>query len=222
MSTYRSFLVVLSVFALALAGLGAGALAAWVRCDGGGCQGELALGIVALAPAALLLSTALLLLRAKGDRPRRDRLLASLACAIAVTPLVTFVLWDVMMVIAVSGLFGALVLLLLTYREREEPDVVRAAPPMPAPARPAVTPTPVDDLWDVQVTSVHAVAARRRDAASTALSHPPERERRDVAAHRVAAAPAAALPPPSLVPLEAAMQSLDARMRELRVRRLRR
>lgn len=222
MSTYRSFLVVLSVFALALAGLGAGALAAWVRCDGDGCQGELALGIVALAPAALLLSTALLLLRAKGETPRRDRLLASLACTVAVTPLVAFVLWDVMMVIAVSGLFGALVLLLLTYREREGPDVIRAAPPVAQPARTAVAPPSVEDLWDVQVTSVHAVAARRRGAASTAVTDPAQRERRGVAAPLVTKGRPAALPPPSLVPLEAAMQSLDARMRELQERRLRR
>jgi hypothetical protein len=92
-----------------------------VRCGrGSDCTGDLALGVAAAAPAALLLSVMTLLLRTRTSSAFLARLLLVCAVGLAAAPLAAFVIRDPLTVVAVGALAAGLVY--LTLMEDTVPD----------------------------------------------------------------------------------------------------
>jgi hypothetical protein len=121
MSTYRGLVLALLAFAVSLGAVGVGGGTAWVRCGrGSDCTGDLALGVAAAAPAALLLSVMTLLLRTRTSSALLARLLLVGAVGLAAAPLAAFVVRDQRTVVAVGVLAAALVY--LTLMEDTDPD----------------------------------------------------------------------------------------------------
>ncbi|MDP9237327.1 MAG: hypothetical protein M3P30_08020 [Chloroflexota bacterium] len=200
MSTYRALLWTAAAFAVSLAALGAAAGTAWARCGRGTqCSSELALGIVAVAPAALLLAVMVLLIRMRTGSPTLARLLLVVALAVAVAPLAAFIFRDVHTLLIVAGLFAALSYLAVTGEDvwTDAPAASEAQPaPEPERLRP---PSGSVELLIGQMQAAEAAMARvtgdlvklLRDAAVPAPPVPRSNGAHPTAsAHREAAAPA--------------------------------
>lgn len=111
---------VLLAFAVSLAALAVGAGSGYARCGGGSdCSYELALSIVAFAPAALIAASVALLMRARAGLRWLRWLLLVAGVGLAIAPLAAFVLRDVWAAPVFGALIAALLLLLLV-AEREE------------------------------------------------------------------------------------------------------
>jgi hypothetical protein len=147
-SEHRSLVLVLSVFATALAALAVAGGSAWWRCGrGSDCSSELAFAIIAIAPACLIGVLMVFLLRVKmRSRGIRTALLA-IGVGVASLPLAAFLLRDVWLLPAFAALLVATVVLVL-WEEASEPDTVALGEtppwptveerPPPARSRPAV------------------------------------------------------------------------------------
>ncbi len=123
-SEHRSLVLVLSVFATALAALAVAGGSAWWRCGrGSDCSSELAFAIIAIAPACLIGMLMVFLLRAKlQSRGVRTALLA-IGVGVASLPLAAFLLRDVWLLPAFAALLVAAVVLVL-WGESSEPDTL--------------------------------------------------------------------------------------------------
>lgn len=132
MSRQRPTLLVFLVFATSLGALAVAGVSAWWRCGrGSDCSPELALAIVAVAPASLIAILMVLLLRTKmKERWLRSLLLAG-GVGVATLPLAAFLLGDVRVLPAFAVLVVVTALLVLR-GERGEGEAAPARPP-PAP-----------------------------------------------------------------------------------------
>lgn len=132
MSDQRPTVLVLLAFAASLGALAVAAASAWLRCGrGSACSSELALAIVAVAPACLIGVLMVLLLRTKvRARWLRSILLAG-GVGVAVLPLAAFLLRDVVLLPVFAALVATTVLLVL-WGERSEPETAPVSrPPSP-------------------------------------------------------------------------------------------
>ena len=151
-SEHRSLVLVLLVFATALAALAVAGGSAWGRCGrGSDCSSELAFSIIAIAPACLIGLLMVFLLRVKLESRGVRTALLALGVGVASLPLAAFLLRDVWLLPAFAALLVGTVILVL-WEESGEPDIapldgpLEEAPtwpsveerPRPARSRPAV------------------------------------------------------------------------------------
>lgn len=147
-SEHRSLVLVLSVFATALAALAIAGGSAWWRCGrGSDCSSELAFAIIAIAPASLIGVLMVFLLRVKIESHGVRTALLAIGVGVASLPLAAFILRDVWLLPAFAALLVAAVILVL-WGESGEPGIVplEETPqrptiderPPPAPSRPAI------------------------------------------------------------------------------------
>ncbi len=123
-SEHRSLVLVLSVFATALAALSIAGGSAWWRCGrGSDCSSELAFAIIAIAPAALIGLLMVFLLRVKIESRGVRTALLAIGVGVASLPLAAFLLRDVWLLPAFAALLVATVILVL-WGESSEPDIV--------------------------------------------------------------------------------------------------
>lgn len=143
MAEHRGTAIVLLAFAVSLAALGVGAGSGYARCGGGSnCSYELALSIVAFAPAALIAASVALLMRARAGLRWLRWLLLAAGVGLAIAPLAAFVLRDVWAAPVFGALIAALLLLLLV-AERDEGVEARGTPAeVPEPAERTPVPEP--------------------------------------------------------------------------------
>jgi len=125
-------LLVLLAFATSLGALGAAAGSASWRCGSdSGCSYELALAIVAIAPACLIGIVVVLLMRMRAEMRWLRTLLLAAGVGVAAIPLASFLIRDVWLIPAFAALLAAMVVLVL-WGEREavegtpEPEPVAA------------------------------------------------------------------------------------------------
>lgn len=123
-SEHRSLVLVLLVFATALAALAVAGGSAWGRCGrGSDCSSELAFSIIAIAPACLIGLLMVFLLRVKLESRGVRTALLAIGVGIASLPLAAFLLRDVWLFPAFAALLVAAVVLVL-WGESSEPDIV--------------------------------------------------------------------------------------------------
>ena len=133
-SEHRSLILVLAVFATALAALAVAGGSAWWRCGrGSDCSSELAFAIFAIAPACLIGVLMVFLLRVKMRSRRARTALLAIGVGVASLPLAAFLLRDVWLMPAFASLLVAAVVLVL-WEEGGEPETVALDETTPWPA----------------------------------------------------------------------------------------
>jgi hypothetical protein len=121
---------IMATLGASLATLGIVALTVWRRCGANECGAELALGIVALPPAMMLLSVALLLLRLRERSSWLRRALVAACVTAAMTPLAAFLVRDAINLGVMAALLAALVFLV----QRDPPAIDTPRKPRRGPA----------------------------------------------------------------------------------------
>ncbi len=122
MSKERPTILVFLAFATSLGALAVAAAAASLRCGRGStCSTELALAIVAIAPACLIGLLMVLLLRTKAAVRWIRTLLLAVGVGVAVLPLGAFLLRDAKIIPLFAALVVAMVVLVL-WEDRSEPE----------------------------------------------------------------------------------------------------
>ena len=133
MTEQRPMLFLLLAFATSLGALSAAAGSAALRCGSDSdCSYQLALAVVAFAPACLIGILVVLLMRVRAEVRWLRTLLLAVGVGVAVVPLATFLLRDVKMLPPFAALMAALVLLVL-WGEREASETERAGREAAAP-----------------------------------------------------------------------------------------
>lgn len=141
MAEHRGTALVLLAFAVSLAGLGLGAGLGYARCGGGSdCSYQLALSIVAFAPAALVAALVALLMRARAGLRWLRSLMLMVGVGLAIAPLAAFVLRDVWAAPLFAALVALLLLLLLVAEREEGVEVERRPEEAPAAPREGAAP----------------------------------------------------------------------------------
>ncbi len=129
-SEHRSLVLVLSVFATAMAALAVAGGSAWWRCGrGSDCSSELAFAIIAIAPACLIGVLMVFLLRVKIESRGVRTALLAIGVGVASLPLAAFLLRDVWLLPAFAALLVSAVVMVL-WGERSEPDIVSLDVPL--------------------------------------------------------------------------------------------
>ena len=140
MSNERSAALVFLAFATSLGALAVAAVAASIRCgSGSSCSTELALSIVAIAPACLIGLLMVLLLRTKAEVRWIRTVLLAVGVGVAALPLGAFLLRDAKIIPLFAALVVAMVVLVL-WEDRSEPHP--ATEPRPTGAEPDIGPAP--------------------------------------------------------------------------------
>jgi hypothetical protein len=122
-------LVLFLSFATSLGALAVAGASASVRCgEGSDCSSELALAVVAAAPASLIGILALLLLRTKATRSWVRTLLLAIGVGVAAVPLAAFMIRDAKL-LPVFAILVATTVLLVVWGERGEPDAAGVKQP---------------------------------------------------------------------------------------------
>lgn len=157
MAQHRGTLFALLVFATALGAVAAAGLTGWLRCGrDSDCAPQLALAVVAFAPAGLIGALAVLWLRTKLVTPWLRAWLLALGVAVAALPLAAILLQDVRLLPVFLALMVSTVVLVLWGEGQPAPEAPQrpAAPAGPAtpPARSYAEPTPVDGQREVALS----------------------------------------------------------------------
>lgn len=140
MSKERPAILVFLAFATSLGALAVAAAAASLRCGrASSCSTELALAIVAIAPACLIGLLMVLLLRTKAEVRWIRTMLLAVGVGVAVLPLGAFLLRDAKIIPLFAVLVVAMVVLVL-WEDRSEPDMESEAEQTAA--RPGIGPPP--------------------------------------------------------------------------------
>lgn len=134
MPGHRPLVLTLTAFATALGALGVAAFTGWQRCGRGSeCSSELALGILAVAPACLIGMVVLFAVRAMLVTPWLRTFLLAAGIGVAALPLAAFLLQDVWQVPVFLLLLAAAILVGLVGERSAaiEVSLVEGQPPAP-------------------------------------------------------------------------------------------
>ena len=144
MSKERPAVLIFLAFATSLGALAVAAVAASIRCGrGSACSTELALSIVAIAPACLIALLMVLLLRTKADVRWVRTLLLAGGVGVAMLPLGAFLLRDAKIIPLFAALVVAMVVLVLWGDRSElEPELEPESEPGRTPGRSGIGPPP--------------------------------------------------------------------------------